>query len=72
MYPNPTSDKVTIENLNVQEVSLYNLIGQKINNFKVNDISEKIIIDVSRYDSGVYFIHIKKKDKLIIKKLIVN
>ena len=72
MYPNPTSDKVTIENLNVQEVSLYNLIGQKINNFKVNDISEKIIIDGSRYDSGVYFIHIKKKDKLIIKKLIVN
>jgi hypothetical protein len=72
IYPNPTSAKVTIENLNVQEVSLYNLIGQEITNFKVHNTSENISIDLSVYDSGVYFIHIKSNNKTVVKKLIVN
>jgi hypothetical protein len=72
IYPNPTSGKITIENLNVQEVSLHNLIGQKIGNFKVNNIDKNIDIDLSNYKSGVYFIHAKNNNKLVVKKLILN
>jgi hypothetical protein len=72
MYPNPTSGKITIENLNAQEVSLYNLIGQKIGNFKVNSIDKNINIDLSDYKSGVYFLHVKRNNKLVVKKLIIN
>ena len=72
IYPNPTSGKITIENLNVQEVSLYNLIGQKIDDFKVNNIDKNTNIDLSKYKSGVYFIHVKRNNKLVVKKLIIN
>jgi hypothetical protein len=72
MYPNPTSGKITIENLNAQEVSLYNLIGQKIGDFKVNNIDKNTNIDLSNYKSGVYFLHVKRNNKLVVKKLIIN
>jgi hypothetical protein len=72
IYPNPANDKVTIENLDVQKVSLYNLLGQEVTDFKVNGINGNINIDVSKYDSGVYFIHIKSNNKIVVKKLIIK
>jgi hypothetical protein len=57
IYPNPAQNQTTIlspkEALG-QEVFIYNLLGQLINNFVLN--SQSTSIDTSNWTSGVYLL----------------
>lgn len=68
VYPNPTSNNVTIEFDNIEPQSLYifNIIGNIIYQKTTND--KYVNIDVSNWSKGIYII--KTKDK--VEKLIIN
>lgn len=72
IYPNPVQSKIYIEFSNevISEVEIFNTIGQKLQNFLINDV--KYSIDFSEYSSGIYFINIKSVKKSICKKIIKN
>ena len=69
VYPNPTSDKLTINsNLDNLEISLFSTLGQKV--YQSNGNIKNI--DVSLFDSGVYLLKIASGDHTISKKIIIE
>lgn len=69
IYPNPTSSKVSIQNLeNVDLITIYSLLGEII--FEQSNPESKIIIDLSSLLTDIYFIEIQSSKKIIRQKLI--
>lgn len=54
IYPNPANDFVTLKGENLGVISVYNALGQKLDEFimKGNELN----INTAKYESGVYFI----------------
>ena len=68
IYPNPTSDYINITaTTTIDKVELYSILGQKV--YVANNTST---IDVSRFDSGVYFIQLHSGNDSITKKIIIQ
>ena len=72
VFPNPTNGKITVEFESLdedQEVSVYNLLGQKIaTSITSNRIAQ---FDLYNEESGMYFIKIENNSKLEIKKFML-
>ncbi|GAB1415929.1 hypothetical protein MASR2M117_13350 [Paludibacter sp.] len=67
--PNPVVDMLTVNvNKTLSTVSLFNLQGQKI--FEEICNGNKIIIPMTNFSSGVYFISISDNEKINTTKLI--
>lgn len=63
VYPNPVVDILNIEtNLPINQVEIYNLIGQKVMTFNENNIHENSI-DLSQLNKGIYMAIISAEDK---------
>ena len=60
IFPNPADDYVQITGNYIQEVLLYNLVGQVVEHVIVNDNSCRI--ETSKLNSGIYFIKIYSLD----------
>lgn len=68
--PNPASDKVEIYMPNINEVEIYNLYGEQMDHRYVHhEICE---LDVSRYVSGIYTVHVRELNNHYYKKLVVT
>jgi hypothetical protein len=71
LFPNPTSDKVFIEqsSLQVLAINIFDATGQLINQYSA--ISEQQQeIDLSNYANGIYFIQINTNQGITTKKVI--
>lgn len=70
LYPNPSSGLLSIKSLidkvNIQEVTIYDLIGNKIQEF------DKIFLnkDITQLIPGIYLVKVKTTQGIIVKKLI--
>lgn len=71
VYPNPAREKVivTVKNNPIEKVQLFNVLGQKIVDVEVNNLSE-ISLNVSQYNEGIYFLRINNDftQKIVIKR----
>lgn len=67
-YPNPTTSTIQLNSLFNSSYTLYSSLGQAMSkgDLKVGDNS----IDLSPYDNGVYFLHIKIDKGTTIKRII--
>lgn len=72
IFPNPTSGILIIElaEIDASEITLYNGIGMKILN--IQNEEAKIQIDLSNFEAGMYFVHIKSGEKTIVKKILLT
>ena len=75
VYPNPFSDKTTVEFSNdahsKYSLSVYGITGNKV--LKINDItSDKIILKRGNLKSGIYLIELKSENYFGLKKIIVR
>ncbi len=77
IYPNPTSDKVTID-LNNQKsesfnIKISNVLGQVVfSDIKDYSIHAKQTIDVSAFVKGVYLLEVKNKEESFFQKIVVQ
>lgn len=77
LYPNPIS-KSKNGNVNLklnsahyfQSITIFNSIGQEIEKFN-NLTPNEIFINISRYPTGIYFLNIKLKDKILTRKFLI-
>jgi hypothetical protein len=73
IFPNPASDEINIdisESYKNSNVIIYNVLGEKIKEYIVQPMANKI--DISNLYQGVYFIQINFNNKTLIKKIVIT
>jgi hypothetical protein len=72
IYPNPTSNKITLSNIQLNsQISVFSLDGKKVYSMLKKDNSP-LNIEVENWKKGVYLIHIQANNGKNIKKMIVK
>ena len=72
VYPNPAKDFIKLSAIGGQSsvVRIYNCIGTIVEEMEID--SEDVEIDISEYNSGIYFININGENGNVIKKFVKN
>ena len=73
IYPNPVrmKEKVYISNKYiVDEINIYNQLGKLISTNKYN--SNNIIVDISNFTSGIYFVSIKDQTGIKTRTIVLE
>ena len=80
LYPNPNNGRATLRihnGLNVNEITITNLIGQVVerlnlqgNNIQINNSETTFNLDLSNEPAGIYFVSIITSTGKTVKKLI--
>ena len=72
IYPNPANDFIKLSAVGYQlsVIKIYNYLGILVGEFEAN--SNEIEINISNYNSGVYFIEINTENGNNIKRIIKN
>ncbi len=70
IYPNPCRDQITIQFNGVQkyQIEMTSLQGKKL--YQYEDTGTSHLINLSVFNSGIYFIRVKSKDLTTVKKII--
>lgn len=66
IYPNPTKSKLFIDNISIDNISIFGLDGKKI----MIQNNNSNYIDVSFLSKGIYYLSIKHDNKVSVKKFI--
>ncbi len=76
IFPIPTSNFITIEtetdNINIQQLIIYNAQGQEIGNTKNDTQKSKLNLSVSNFPNGIYFLEVVTNEGIMMKKFLVN
>ena len=78
LYPNPAKENVTISFNNVEtgnyELTIEDVKGQKVVNevITVKNSNSQREINISEFESGVYFVRLVNGSSTVTKKLVVN
>ena len=78
LYPNPVQDHLTLE-LNfaddafagTMELQIVNMLGQVIETRALAPESSTVI-DMSSRDKGIYFVHLRAGEKVLVKRIVVE
>ncbi|WP_068588912.1 M36 family metallopeptidase [Cochleicola gelatinilyticus] len=73
LYPNPATKELYLSNPNqvdLENVSLYDLTGRLIKSVNLNDMGTEIRMDISELATATYMVVIKSQNDLITKQLI--
>ena len=70
VYPNPAKDfvKLTAQGSTLKAIKVYNCLGMIFEEINVN--ANEIVIDITDYNSGIYFINIETENGNHIQKVI--
>ncbi len=60
VFPNPTSDRINIKAEGLQNVTVYDMMGQKIVSYLV--LSDDFVMDVNDFESGLYLFVVQLKN----------
>lgn len=70
IYPNPTSDAVTICGEEVKEVNIFDMQGRLVDRWMMTDVEMRL--DLSQYESGIYFLKMQMIDGKVLQQRIVK
>lgn len=71
LYPNPASDKLYINNLdNVNRINIISIIGESV--FNANSDKNRMEINLSALEKGIYFISFYEKDGSVKTKKFIK
>ena len=72
IYPNPAKDVVKVTTVNGQQstVRIYNILGMLVEEIEIN--SNETEINVSDYNTGIYFFNIQTENGNVTRKIVVE
>jgi hypothetical protein len=73
IYPNPTTGQLTImnnEQLTMKNIELFDMYGRNVGAYACG--CSEITIDLSYLSSGIYFLQIQMKDRVVRKKIVIS
>jgi hypothetical protein len=69
VQPNPTTGMVTVSGGNLQNVEVYNLLGQRV--MSQSPGNDNVTLDLSQQPAGIYLVNVTSKDgRKCVKKII--
>ena len=70
LFPNPTSDKITIQSDNFKNTTLQitDILGKQLLQQNIN--KSETILDLSNYSNGQYFLQLERDSKRVVYKII--
>ena len=71
-YPNPFTDKLTIETSNGDQILIFNALGEKIKSFPLKSGQTKIEADLATLPKGIFFYTILKEGVILETKKIIK
>lgn len=79
IYPNPVKDLVNVEFMSddpgIMQISLINILGREVKKWEPHTVvsgTQKIKLDLSVYQTGIYFLKFIKSDKVITQVIKKN
>ena len=69
IFPNPTTDRFTVNGENLKHVTVFNTVGQKV--YDVECQGESVDINLSDMKSGIYLVRISTLDGDVTKRITV-
>jgi hypothetical protein len=69
IYPNPVKDVMNINCKDIKQVSLFNVVGQKIESYRTEG-NDKVQIDLSGLPSGVYFLQAVNQGHNLTRRIV--
>lgn len=70
VYPNPTSGTLKIEAENIEAISVYNLLGEKL--FETSVSGNSFEYDFSPYEAGIYLVKIQTDSRTMTQRVVVK
>ena len=70
VYPNPTSGTIQIEAENIEAISIYNMLGEKL--FEASTNGNGFDYDFSPHDFGIYLVRIQTEKGIVTKRVVVQ
>ncbi|MCW1148831.1 glycoside hydrolase family 19 protein [Flavobacterium lacisediminis] len=71
LYPNPAKNQITIESdTMIQGIEIFNVLGQM--QFNNEGVSGSVVLDLSSFKKGSYFIRIYVNDTVVTRTFVVN
>jgi hypothetical protein len=75
VYPNPTSEELTINNKNnlwIEQITIVDLQGRIVLKKAIDNSNFKIKLDISKQAKGIYTLQIQSKKSISVKKIIIQ
>ena len=69
VYPNPVKDMLNVNCKDIEQVSLFNAVGQKIESFRTEG-NDKVQIDLSGLSSGVYILQAVSQGHSLTRRIV--
>lgn len=69
VYPNPAQDVVNVDCKDIEQVSLFNTVGQKIESLNTEG-RDNVRIDLSGLPNGVYILQASSRGRTLTKKIV--
>jgi hypothetical protein len=69
VYPNPANDMIKIQYPEIRQITISNIVGQKIRSLEFQYTGHKVV-DISSLESGVYFITLDTADGIVSTKFV--
>ena len=66
VFPNPTTDKVTVECAGMNQIDVYNIEGQLVRSIQVENDS----CEIDHLSSGIYMLRIRKGNETIVRRVV--
>ena len=70
VYPNPTSGTLTIAAEDIEGISIYNMLGEKL--FEASAVGNRFEYDFSPHEVGIYLVRIQTKKGMVTKQVMVK
>ena len=72
LYPNPVNDRLYIETQTLTlSIEIYDIYG-RLQDYKTTRLQDNLVIEVSNFKSGVYFVKIVTSEGETVKRIIKN
>ena len=66
IYPNPAKDNLTIKAEGMTRITITNTLGQVV--YDMNANSDNEVINMSKYDAGIYMVRITTETGSVVRK----
>ena len=70
VYPNPTNGTLKIEAENMEGISIYNVLGEKL--YEASSSGNALEYDFSSHEVGIYLVRIQTEEGMVTKRVVVK